>query len=122
MTVIGDVKDQICLIVDDIADTAGTLCKAADVLMEAGAREVHAYISHGVLSGPAVERVTGSQLKSLVITDSIAQPVPVQKTPNIRIVPVAPIFAQAIMNIWNGTSVSTLFDHATLSAIYEGMY
>ena len=122
MTVIGDVKDQICLIVDDIADTAGTLCKAADVLLNAGAKEVHAYISHGVLSGPAIERVTNSQLKSLVITDSIAPNAATEATPNIRVVPVAPIFTQAILNIWNGTSVSTLFHDKTLSAIYDGMY
>jgi ribose-phosphate pyrophosphokinase len=122
MTVIGDVKDQICLIVDDICDTAGTLVKAADVLLENGAREVHAYISHGVLSGPAVARITGSKMKSLVITDSIEPTQAVREAKNIRIVPVAPMFAQAILNIWHGTSVSSLFDPATLEPIYEGMY
>jgi ribose-phosphate pyrophosphokinase len=122
MTVIGDVKDKICLIVDDICDTAGTLCKAADVLMEAGAKEVHAYTTHGVLSGPAVGRITNSQLKSLVITDTIEPTKQVRATKNIRIVPTAPVFAQAILNIWNGTSVSSLFSHETLSAIYEGTY
>ena len=122
MTVIGDVKGKTCLIVDDICDTAGTLCKAADVLIEAGAKEVHAYTTHGVLSGPAVGRITNSQLKSLVITDTIEAPKPVQQCANIRIVPTAPIFAQAILNIWNGTSVSSLFSHETLSAIYEGTY
>ena len=71
MTVIGDVKDKICLIVDDMCDTAGTLCKAAQVLLDNGAKEVHAYITHGVMSGPAVERVTNSVMKSLVLTDSI---------------------------------------------------
>ncbi|MBK1635155.1 ribose-phosphate pyrophosphokinase [Rhodovulum adriaticum] len=122
MTVIGDVKDQICIIVDDLCDTAGTLCKAADKLMEKGAAEVHAYISHGVFSGPAVERITGSQLKSVVVTDSIQANETVQSAPNIRIVPTAPMFAQAIMNIWQGTSVSSLFEHATLAPIYEGLY
>ncbi len=122
MTVIGDVKGKKCIIVDDIVDTAGTLCKAAEVLVEAGAKEVHAYISHGVLSGPAIERVTGSLLKSLVITDSIEPTEAVKQAANIRIVPVAPIFAQAILNIWNGTSVSSLFDHDTLGPIYEGTY
>jgi ribose-phosphate pyrophosphokinase len=120
--VIGEVKDQICVIVDDIVDTAGTLCKAAEVLCEAGAREVHAYITHGVLSGPAVERVSGSMLKSLVITDSIEPSETVRATPNIRIVPTAPMFAQAILNIWNGTSVSSLFEADSLAPIYEGMY
>ncbi len=122
MTIIGDVKDKTCLIVDDICDTAGTLCKAAEVLMSNGAKEVHAYISHGVLSGPAVERVTKSVMKSLVITDSIEPTKPVQAAGNIRIVPTAPIFAQAILNIWNGTSVSSLFEADTLGPIYDGMY
>jgi ribose-phosphate pyrophosphokinase len=122
MTVIGDVAGQICVIVDDICDTAGTLCKAAEVLMAAGAKEVHSYITHGVLSGPAVERITNSVMKSLVITDSIAPTEPVKKAKNIRIVPTAPMFAQAIMNIWSGTSVSSLFDADTLGPIYEGMY
>ncbi|MGZ9811210.1 ribose-phosphate pyrophosphokinase [Pseudoroseicyclus sp. H15] len=122
MTVIGDVSGKSCIIVDDICDTAGTLCKAAEVLMEGGASEVHAYISHGVLSGPAVERIEKSVMKSLVITDSIAPTEAVAACPNIRIVPTAPMFAQAILNIWNGTSVSSLFDHETLTPIYEGMY
>jgi ribose-phosphate pyrophosphokinase len=122
MTVIGDVRDQVCVIVDDIVDTAGTLVKAAEVLCEAGAREVHAYITHGVLSGPAVERVSGSMLKSLVVTDSIEPGEAVKGAPNIRIVPTAPMFAQAILNIWNGTSVSSLFEAESLAPIYEGMY
>ena len=122
MTVIGDVTGQTCIIVDDICDTAGTLCKAAEVLVEHGASEVHSYITHGVLSGPAVERVSKSLMKSLVITDSIEPTEAVKNAPNIRIVPTAPMFAQAILNIWNGTSVSSLFDADTLSPIYEGMY
>lgn len=122
MTVIGDVKDKVCLIIDDIVDTAGTLCKAASVLVENGAKEVHSYITHGVLSGPAVERVTNSVMKNLVITDTIAPTDAVKSAPNIRILPTAPIFAQAILNTWNGTSVSSLFDHATLEPIYEGLF
>lgn len=122
MTVIGDVTGKKCVIVDDICDTAGTLCKAADVLMEAGATEVHAYITHGVLSGPAVGRITNSQLKSLVITDSIAPTQAIKDCANIRIVPTAPMFTQAILNIWNGTSVSSLFDTETLEPIYEPLY
>ena len=121
MTVIGDVTGKKCIIVDDICDTAGTLCKAAEVLLEHGATEVHAYITHGVLSGPAVERVTNSVMKSLVITDSIAATDAVAAAPNIRIVPTAPMFAQAILNIWNGTSVSSLFETETLGPIYEGI-
>jgi len=122
MTVIGDVEGQTCLIVDDICDTAGTLCKAADLLVEKGATEVHSYITHGVLSGPAVERITGSVMKSLVITDTIAPNAAVRACANIRIVPTAPMFAQAILNTANGTSVSSLFDHKTLGPIYEGLY
>jgi ribose-phosphate pyrophosphokinase len=120
MTIIGDVKGKKCIIVDDICDTAGTLCKAAEVLIENGAAEVHSYITHGVLSGPAVERISNSVMKSLVITDSIQATGPVAKAANIRIVPTAPIFAQAILNIWNGTSVSSLFETETLEPIYDG--
>ena len=76
----------------------------------------------GVLNGTPVERVKASVMKSLVITDSIEPTEIVKKTPNIRIVPTAPMFAQAILNIWNGTSVSSLFDAETLVPIYEGMY
>ena len=122
MTVIGDVAGRTCLIVDDIVDTAGTLCKAADVLIENGASEVHSYITHGVLSGPAIERVTNSSMKSLIVTDTIQPTSETLATDKIRIVPTAPMFAQAILNTWNGTSVSSLFDHETLTPIYEGMY
>jgi ribose-phosphate pyrophosphokinase len=122
MTVIGDVTGKKCIIVDDICDTAGTLCKAAEVLLENGATEVHSYITHGVLSGPAVERVTKSVMKSLVITDSIEPTEAVKACPNIRIVPTAPMFAQAILNIWGGMSVSSLFETETLTPIYEGFY
>lgn len=122
MTIIGNVEGKTCIIVDDICDTAGTLCKAAEVLLENGAKEVHSYITHGVLSGPAVERVTNSVMKSLVITDTIEATEPVLGAPNIRIVPTAPMFAQATLNIWNGTSVSSLFDVETLGPIYEGLY
>lgn len=122
MTVIGDVSGKACIIVDDICDTAGTLCKAAQVLTDNGATEVHSYITHGVLSGPAVERVSKSVMKSLVITDSIQPTEAVKNAPNIRIVPTAPMFTQAILNIWNGTSVSSLFETDTLLPIYEGLY
>jgi len=121
MTVIGSVEGKKCFIVDDMCDTAGTLCKAADLLMDHGATEVHAYISHGVMSGPAVERITSSSMKSLVITDSIAPTDAVKGAHNIRILPTAPMFAQAILNTWNGTSVSSLFATETLGPIYEGI-
>ncbi|WP_085787222.1 ribose-phosphate pyrophosphokinase [Ketogulonicigenium robustum] len=122
MTVIGEVTGKTCIIVDDICDTAGTLCKAAEVLIEAGAAEVHSYITHGVLSGPAIERINNSVMKSLVITDSIEPNASVKASERIRIVPTAPLFAQAILNTWSGTSVSSLFETDTLVPIYEGLY
>ncbi|MCP5038513.1 MAG: ribose-phosphate pyrophosphokinase [Rhodobacteraceae bacterium] len=122
MHVIGDVTDKCCIIIDDICDTAGTLVKAAETLMQQGAKEVHAYITHGVMSPPAVERIQNSSMKSLVLTDSIEPTPEVRAAKNIRIVPTAPIFAQAILNISSGTSVSSLFDHAGLEPLYEGTY
>ena len=122
MTVIGDETDKTCVIVDEICDTAGTLCKAAEVLMENGAKEVHSYITHGVLSDPAVTRVGGSALESLVVTDSIPLPEGVEAAPNIRAVSVAPMLAQAILNVANHTSVSSLFNEETLQPIYEAFY
>lgn len=122
MTIIGSVEGQRCIIVDDICDTAGTLCRAAELLIEEGAAEVHAYISHGVLSDPACERVAASVMKSLVITDSIQPTEKVRACEKIRAVSVAPLFAQAILNIKNDTSVSSLFDEDMLAPIYEAFY
>ena len=122
MTVIGEVEGRTCLIVDDICDTAGTLVKAAQLLMDKGAEAVHAYISHGVLSPPAVERVTSSVMKSLVVTDSIPFTEEAEAAPNIRSVSVAPLLAQAILNVANDTSVSSLFSEDTLRPIYEAFY
>jgi ribose-phosphate pyrophosphokinase len=122
MTVIGDVRDRVCIIVDDMVDSGGTLVKAAELLVSSGAREVHAYITHGVLSGNATEKIAKSVLKSLVVTDSIEPTEAVRKSKNIRIVPTAPMFAQAIMNIANGHSVSNLFSDAALGPIYEAYY
>ena len=122
MTVIGEADGRTCLIVDDICDTAGTLVKAAQVLMENGAKEVHAYITHGVMSGPAVSRISNSVMKSLVVTDTIQPSDAVRAAKNIRVLPTGPIFAQAILNIWNGSSVSSLFEAESLRPIYEGTY
>ena len=122
MSVIGDVKGRICLIIDDICDTAGTLVKAAETLVDQGATEVHAYITHGVLSGPAVARIENSVMKSLIITDSIEASEAAKASPSIRVVPTAPIFAQAILNIANGRSVSSLFETETLRTIYQGHF
>ena len=122
MTVIGNVQNRICLIVDDICDTAGTLVKAADLLIENGAREVHAYISHGVLSDPAVERINKSSLNSLVVTDSISILGKIKDSKKIRLIPTAPLFAQAVLNIAHGDSVSSLFDSERLRPIYKPYY
>ncbi|MEL6979536.1 MAG: ribose-phosphate pyrophosphokinase [Pseudomonadota bacterium] len=122
MTLIGAVDGRDCIIVDDIVDSAGTLCKAADKLLEHGASSVHAYVSHGVLSGGAVDRVGASALGSLVITDSIAPNGAVSASRNIRVVSIAPLMAQAILNVGNDTSVSSLFSEESIAPLYEGLY
>ncbi|MBN8531508.1 MAG: ribose-phosphate pyrophosphokinase [Alphaproteobacteria bacterium] len=110
MHIIGDVKGRDCILVDDIVDTAGTLCNAADALMAEGAVSVSAYVTHGVLSGPAVERVRKSKLSSLVITDSIPVTDAVKETRNIRVLSIAPLLAEAVRRISEESSVSSLFD------------
>ena len=110
MTIIGDVTGRRCLLFDDIVDSAGTLCNAAVALMDQGAVEVSAYVSHGVLSGAAVERVEKSILKELVVTDSIEAPDHVRKSKKIRHVTMAPLIGEAIRRIANEESVSKLFD------------
>lgn len=110
MNIIGDITGRDCIIVDDIVDTAGTLCNAAEALIEAGAKSVSAYITHGVLSGPAVERIKNSKLNELVITDSIAPTKLILDASNIRILNLAPLIAEAIRRISSDSSVSSLFD------------
>ncbi len=110
MNIIGDVDGRRCILFDDIVDSGGTLVNAAKALMDRGAVEVSAYISHGVLSGPAVQRVNDGPLKELVITDSIEQPEAVLACPKIRSVTVAPLIGEAIRRIANEESVSKLFD------------
>jgi len=110
MNIIGDVEGRFCILVDDIVDSAGTLCNAAAALLEAGAEGVVAYVSHGVLSGGAVARVEGSQLSELVITDSIQPLQPVLDARKIRLLTIAPLLAEAIKRISDESSVSSLFD------------
>ncbi len=110
MHVIGDVRDRRCILIDDIVDSAGTLCNAAVGLMEAGAASVSAYATHGVLSGGAVARVSSSPLEALIITDSIAATEAVRVSHNIKQLSVAPLMAEAIRRISEETSVSSLFD------------
>ncbi len=110
MNIIGDVKGRKCILVDDMVDSGGTLVGAADALLEQGATEVAAYCSHGVLSNGAAERIGKSNLKELVITNSIEQPKDVLAVPNIRQLSIAPLLSQAIRRISNEESVSALFD------------
>jgi len=110
MNIIGDVKGRRCILFDDIVDSAGTLCNAAKALIEHGAEEVSAYVSHGVLSGAACDRVAKSALTELVITDTIEAPEMVRGCSKIRQVSVAPLIGEAIRRIANEESVSKLFD------------
>jgi len=110
MTIIGDVSGRRCILFDDIVDSAGTLCSAAEALMQQGAVEVSAYVTHGVLSGPATDRVQKSVLKELVVTDSIEATDPVKESKKIRHVSIARLIGEAIRRIANEESVSKLFD------------
>ncbi len=110
MNVIGDVSGKCCILLDDIVDSGGTLCNAAEALLKQGATEVHAYITHGVLSGGAVARITGSSLKSLVISDSIMPTQSVKDAHNIRTLSIAPLLGEAIARTSTEKSVSSLFD------------
>ena len=110
MNIIGDVKGRRCILVDDIVDSAGTLCNAAVALMDAGAESVRAYVTHGVLSGGAVARVTSSPLEALVTTDSIQATEAVRLAHNIRQITIAPLIAEAMRRISQEESVSSLFD------------
>ncbi len=110
MNIIGDVKDRHCIMVDDIVDSAGTLCNAAVALKEHGAKSVSAYVTHGVLSGGAVARVKASPLEALVTTDSIVATDEMKVANNMRQITIAPLLAEAIHRISEERSVSSLFD------------
>ncbi|MEM7464176.1 MAG: ribose-phosphate diphosphokinase, partial [Pseudomonadota bacterium] len=110
MNVIGDVDGRDCLLIDDIIDSGGTLCNAAEALLDMGAASVTAYITHGVLSGGAVARITSSKLKELVTTDSIQPTSAIETAHNIRVVSVASLVGEAIQRTALEKSVSSLFD------------
>ncbi|MFQ5466506.1 MAG: ribose-phosphate pyrophosphokinase [Kiloniellaceae bacterium] len=110
MHIIGDTKNRRCILVDDIVDSAGTLCNAAEALMGAGARSVSAYVTHGVLSGGAVARVSASPLQELVMTDSIQATEAVRVAQNIRQISIAPLLGEAMRRISDERSVSSLFE------------
>jgi ribose-phosphate pyrophosphokinase len=110
MNIIGDVEGRSCILIDDIVDSGGTICNAAEALLREGAKDVCAYATHGVLSGGAVARIKGSKLKSLVVTDSIGATDEVAKCTNIRRISIAPLIGEAMRRINNEESVSSLFD------------
>ena len=109
MNVIGNVKDKTCIVVDDIIDSGGTIINSAKALKDRGAKEVYAYITHGVLSGEAVKKIQKSVIKKLVITDSIDNQIRVNKAKNIEILTISNLMGEAIKRISNSTSVSDLF-------------
>jgi len=110
MNIIGDVRGRFCVLIDDIVDSAGTLCNAAAALIEQGAAGVVAYVTHGVLSGGAVARVEASELTELVITDSIEPPAAVADAKKVRVLTIAPLVGEAVRRIADESSVSSLFD------------
>ena len=110
MNIIGDVSKHHCILVDDIVDSGGTLCNAAQALVSAGAISVDAYVTHGVLSGSAVSRVLNSPLQNLVTTDSIQATEPIKLASNIRQISIATILGEAIRRVHTESSVSSLFD------------
>ena len=110
MNIIGEVRNKTCILLDDIADSAGTLCNAAVALKEYGANEIYSYIAHGVLSGSALNRISESNIKELVLTDSIQASKEVKNTKNIRHISIAPLMGEAIKRINSDSSVSALFD------------
>ncbi|MGY8961939.1 MAG: ribose-phosphate pyrophosphokinase [Rhodospirillales bacterium] len=110
MNIIGDVQGRDCILVDDIVDSAGTLCNASVALMDSGAKTVSAYVTHGVLSGGAVGRLSDSPMTELVITDSIQATEAVRLADNVRQISIAPLMAEAVKRISSESSVSSLFD------------
>jgi ribose-phosphate pyrophosphokinase len=110
MNIIGEVKNRHCILIDDIVDSAGTLCNAADALVKAGASGAYAYVTHGVFSGGAVARVNGSPLSEMVVTDSIQATEALKSAEKIRQLSIAPLLGEAIRRIAEDQSVSSLFD------------
>ncbi|XP_064401827.1 ribose-phosphate pyrophosphokinase 1-like [Halichondria panicea] len=114
MVLVGDVKDRTTIIVDDMADTCGTLAKASDRLLEAGSKKVFAICTHGVLSGPAIERINNSPLEAIVVTNTILQTEKMKLSPKIKLIDVSSMLAEAIRRTHNCESVSYLFSHVPL--------
>ena len=110
MNIIGEIENKTCILLDDIADSAGTLCNAAKALKNNGAKEIYSYIVHGVLSGNAFSKIAESSIKELILTDTIEPSNQVKNTKNIRHISIAPLMGEAIKRISSDASVSALFD------------
>jgi len=114
MTLVGNVKDKVAVLVDDMADTCGTICLAAEKLVEAGASKVFAFCVHGIFSGPALERLNNSCFEAVVVTNTIPQEENMRKCPKIQCIDISMILAEAIRRTHNGESVSYLFSHVPI--------
>uniref|UniRef100_A0A914CKV9 ribose-phosphate diphosphokinase n=1 Tax=Acrobeloides nanus TaxID=290746 RepID=A0A914CKV9_9BILA len=114
MTLVGDVTDKIAILVDDMADTCGTICLAADKLVEAGAKKVYAFCVHGIFSGPAITRLNNSVFEAIVVTNTIPQEENMKKCPKIQCIDISMILAEAIRRTHNGESVSYLFSNVPM--------
>lgn len=114
MHIIGDVDERTCVVVDDLVDTAGTLCKAAGALKEHGARAVYSYATHAVLSGPAIDNISQSQLDRLVVTDTVPLSEAGRNCDKIRVLPIAPMMAETVRRVNNEESLSAMFDRLEL--------
>ena len=110
MNVIGDVKGKCCVMLDDMIDTAGTICQGAQALVNNGAKEVYACCTHGVLSGPAMERLTASPIKEVVVLDTIDLPEEVRNNPKVKVLSVAKLIAKAITSIYSDSSLSAIYE------------
>lgn len=111
LTLVGDTKGKVAILVDDMADTCNTLCQAADKLKESGATKIFAILTHGVLSGPAVQRINNGPFEAVVVTNTIPQDRAVAECPKLRLIDVSSIFAEAVRRTHNGESVSYLFSN-----------
>ena len=109
MNVVGNVKGKTCVVVDDIIDSGGTIVNSAKALKEKGAKEVHVYVTHGVLSGEAVKNINKSEIKKLIVTDTIDNHDKIKKASNIEVLTISNLMGEAIKRISNSTSVSDLF-------------
>ena len=110
MMLVGEVKNKVCILVDDIADTSCTITRAAKILKENGAEKIYAIITHGIMSGDAIQRIAASNLDQVIVSDSVPQNDHLTQCPNLKVFNIAPIFAEAIRRIHNGESVSALFN------------